>query len=115
MGDKNVQISLDKIADLAVEHWRLSSSLKPILEKASSAPLRHALRKMEDFFASCQIEVRSLDGQPYDAGLAARVIDTVPDAALEKGEVLITETLSPLVLHERAVLRPADVVISTHA
>jgi hypothetical protein len=120
MSDVTLQISLDKVTALAVEYWRLSAAIGPALGGGggggggggAAMPVRHALRKIEDFLKSCDVEVRGLDGQPYDAGLAARVIDTVDDPALAKGTAVVTETLSPMILYRETVVRPADVVIA---
>ena len=108
----SLTIPLDRLATLAVEHWRLATALAPTLQAPSAAPLRHALRKIDDFLKSCDLETRCLDGQPYDPGLAARVADTLDDPSLPPGVSPITETLSPMILHKNTVLRPADVIIS---
>ena len=113
MSDVVLQIPLDKVAALAIEYWRLNAAIGPALGTSGAAmPVRHALRKIEDFLKSCDVEVRALDGQPYDPGLAARVIDTVEDPTLAKGVATVTETLSPMVLHRDAVVRPADIVVA---
>jgi hypothetical protein len=101
MPDECISIPLDKLAGVAVEHWRLQTALTPLLDKPASAPLRHALRKIEDFLRGCEISVQAMDGLPYDAGLAAKVADSVPDSSLPRGSAVIAETLSPLVLHRQ--------------
>ena len=51
-----------------------------------------------------------MDGLPFDAGMAARVIDTVDDPKLPAGKSFVAETLSPLVLWRGNVVRDADIV-----
>jgi hypothetical protein len=116
MAGMKMEVAVDQVAALAVEHWRIMTVLGPALEAAGSgaAPVRHALRKMADMLNAWEIEARSLDGMPYDAGLAARVIDTVEaprGAGLKKGEMRIVETVSPLIVRGGEVVRTAEVVI----
>jgi hypothetical protein len=107
-----VSVSLDRLADLGVAWWRLRLALGPAVEAPGAGALRHALRKIEDFCTQHGIEARSLDGQPYDPGLAARVVDTLDDDTLAPGQCRISETLSPLVLVSGTVLRPAEIIVS---
>jgi hypothetical protein len=51
-----------------------------------------------------------LDGHPFDAGLAARVVDSTDDPSLPPGSAVVAETVSPLVLWRGSVAKPADVV-----
>ena len=99
-------VPLAAVAALAVEYWRLSAAIP-----APSAPARHALRKIGDFLAGCDIEIRSLDGLAYDPGLAAKVIDTVHDATLARGSAVIDETVCPLILYRGQVVQPAEIVV----
>ena len=110
-----VPVPVSSLADLAVEHWRLSTWLSGVGgDTASTAgPARHAVRRIGDLLRRHEVEVRPLDGLPFDAGLAARVVDTVPDATLPPGRAVVAETLSPLVLWRGTVARPADVVVRT--
>lgn len=112
--DNLPRLTADQLASLATEHWRLSQTLGPVLSMQGGAAIRHSLRKIEDILKACEVETRSLDGQPYDPGLAARVVDSTPNAALPRGTSRITETLSPLILLAGHVLRPADIAIATN-
>jgi hypothetical protein len=105
-----IEVELQSLIELAVEHWRLSSALGGAAG-AQSAPARHALRRISDFLKLCELEARSLDGMVSDGGLAARVIDVVEDPALAAGSSIVEETLSPLVLWRGKVIRQAEVVI----
>ena len=113
--DDVVSVPVSSLADLAIEHWRLSAWLTSVGGDAAptAGPARHALRRIGDLLRKFEVEVRPLDGLPFDPGLAARVVDTVPDATLPPGKAEVAETLSPLVLFRGAVARPADVVVRT--
>ena len=106
-----VAVPLASLITLGVEQWRLATWLaaNPVAS-GSTAPARHALRKLEDFLRAHGIEAQSLDGRPFDAGLAARVIDTVEDPKMEAGTSVIEETLSPMILYRGQVVRAAEVV-----
>ena len=105
----SLNVPLASLIELGVEHWRLSVWLATQPSKDAAAA-RHALRRMEDFLKRCELEVRPMDGLPFDAGMAARVIDTVDDPKLPAGKSFVAETLSPLVLWRGNVVRDADIV-----
>jgi len=110
---ESLSVPLSSLVNLAIEYWRLATWLAAIPGSNSSAagPARHALRRFEEFFKSSDLEVRSMDGQPFDPGLAVRVIDALEDATLPDGRTVIAETLSPMVLWHGRVLKPAEIVI----
>ena len=98
------------LAAAGIEHWRLSRWVADCGVPASAmGPARAALRRLEDFLRSVELEVRSLDGMAYDPGLAARVVDTVDEPS---GAGQIVKTLSPMVLWRGTVIREADIVVS---
>ena len=105
---ESLNIPLTSLVNLAVEHWRLTvwAAGHPARDAAAS---RHALRRMEDFLKMCDLEVRTLDGHPFDAGLAARVVDSTDDPQMPGGMIVIAETLSPMVLWRGKVVKAADV------
>jgi hypothetical protein len=109
---QSLTIPLDRVIELAVEHWRLSGWLASVASRADVALARHALRKMEGFLGQFQIEARSLDGLPFDPGLPVTVIDAVDDPKRKEGEIVIVETLSPLVMWRGQVVKSAEVVTS---
>ena len=107
---EKLSVPLASLVNLGVEHWRLLTTLGKALEVSGAGPLRHGLRKIDDFLKQCELEVRNMTGQPFDAGLAVRVIDTIDDPDLAEGSLVIDETLSPMVLWRGQVVKPADVV-----
>jgi hypothetical protein len=103
---QNQTVPMSALANLAVEWWRLSAA--PGV--AAAGPARHALRKMEDFLKSCELEAQSMDGRAFDAGLAARVVDTIDDPNMPMGRTVIEQTISPIVYWRGQVIRPAEIV-----
>jgi hypothetical protein len=107
---KSLEVQLSSMIALAVEHWRLSRWLSAQKSQDSAATARHAVARLGDFLSKCEVEARSLDGLSADAGLAARVVDVVEDPSMPAGQMVIEETLSPLVLWRGRVVKEADVV-----
>jgi hypothetical protein len=108
MTETTHNIPVEQLAILAVEHWRLSSELA----EQRNPSVNRSLRKIGDFLKACDIETRVLDGQPYDPGLAAHVVDTVIDPALPGQSAMIVQTICPLVLYRGNLLRSTDIVIA---
>jgi hypothetical protein len=100
-------ISPDQLVTLAIEHWRLSQALG----ERATPPARHALRKIADLLASFQVEVQSLDGLQYDAGMSVTVIDRISHPAVPPGIEAIIETVSPLILLKGQVLKTGEVIV----
>jgi hypothetical protein len=107
---ESLSVSFTSLVNLAIEQWRLAQWLQTSAHGASAGPARHALRKLQDFLKSHELEVQTLDGRVFDAGLAARVVDTVEDRSLPADRIMIVETLAPMVLWRGQVVRPAEVV-----
>ncbi|MDB5322208.1 MAG: hypothetical protein JWN40_3839 [Phycisphaerales bacterium] len=114
---KELSVTFASLVDLGVEHWRLSTWLAGIAAAGgagagggATALPRHALRRMDDFLKACSLEVRGLDGQAFDVGMAARVLDAVDDPTLAEGSAVVVETVAPMVLWRGQVVRVADVV-----
>jgi hypothetical protein len=104
-------MTTEQLISLAVEYWRLARWLDHAqLPRGVVAQPRHALGKMEEILRNCEIEARSLDGHPFDPGLAVRVVDTLESGELPAGGVFIIETVSPQVLLRGNVIRSAEVV-----
>jgi hypothetical protein len=103
-------VPLETLVALAIEHWRLARWLEKLPKGNITAQPRHALAKMADALAQCQLETRSLDGHLFDPGLAVRVVDAMDNAQLPQGTTFIGETVSPQVLWRGRVINPADVV-----
>jgi len=101
----SLTINLKSLIGLAVEWWRLSAAVPD-----APGAARHALRKMGDFLHQCELEIQSLDGRPFDPGMAASVLDTIHDPSLARGQIVIDQTISPIILWRGTVVKPAEVV-----
>lgn len=97
-----VQVAIGSIADLAVEWWRLERWAVD----DSKIVGRHVARRVARFLEENGIEVVDLTGKPYEAGLAAEVLERIPD----DGEPRVEETVSPIVLWKGTVVKQGQVV-----
>ena len=104
-----ITIPSEDVIALAVEHWRLSTWLTTAGGNVGIA--RHAVRRMGDVLARWQVEAQSLDDRQFDAGVAAKVVDTIEDPIAPAGTDTISETVSPLVIWRGKVVRPAEIVV----
>lgn len=104
---QSLTVPMESLVSLAIECWRLKGGIG----NDSSPPVRHALRRMNDFLQLCEIQTQELTGHPFDAGMAARVIDTLDDPSLPADRAIIEETLVPMVLWRGQVIRPAEIVV----
>ncbi len=105
---QSITIPMSALAHLAVEWWRLGAALAE--SGGGEAAARHAVRRIGDFLKQCDVETQTLDGRAFDPGLPLRVIDSVDDPSLKPGEVIVAETLSPIVLWRGQVIKTGDVV-----
>jgi hypothetical protein len=106
----SVNVPLADLVKLGVEHWRLTAAVAKMPNGDDAAQVRHALRRIGEFLAGRELEVRPMDGQRFVAGLAARVVHSIDTPRLPAGTAVIIETVSPLVLWRGQVVQPADVV-----
>lgn len=95
-------VTLGSLADLAVEWWRLERWAVD----DSKIVGRHVARRVARFLEEHGIEVVDLTGKPYEAGLAAEVLERIPD----EGETRVEETVSPIVLWKGTVVKQGQVV-----
>jgi hypothetical protein len=108
---ESIEVSLQSLAELAVECWRLERWAGDASESAPRA--RHVARRMKSFLGAHGLEVLDVTGRAYEPGLAVEVLDAYADASLPAGARVIDETVSPIVLWRGSVVRHGQVVIKT--
>ena len=106
---EGIIVSVNEIADLAIEFWRLRQWMITIGHEKQMAPLRHYYREMEQFLAACHVEIIDLVGREYDAGMAVDIIDSI-SATAGMGQTMIVETVSPLVIRNGQVIRYGKII-----
>jgi hypothetical protein len=104
-----VPVSLNALAELAVEWWRLDRWANGAGGEGAHA--RHAARRLARFLSEHGLEVLDVSGRAYEPGLAVEVLDAIRDARLPPGSQVIDETVAPVVLFRGTVVRHGQVVI----
>lgn len=110
--EQKTEIKLAGLAELAVDGWRLQKWLdKQPSDNNSLAVPKHFLRRLNKFLESAEIWTVDPEGQIYDIGLAAEIVDTEQDESLDDDRILISETISPLIMINNHTFKHAQIVI----
>jgi hypothetical protein len=72
--------------------------------------IRHVARHLGEFLKGNEIEAMDFTGQPYEAGLAVEVVDSLKDESAAEGHLVIDETISPIVIWHGTVVKLGQVV-----
>jgi hypothetical protein len=104
------------LMDTAVESWRfarlfwrLVSRLEPGENTRYINQLRYFYKRLEENLERAGIRLVSLEGQPYDTGVAAtalNVADFSPDDVL-----VVDQMLEPIIMGTEGLLRPGTVTL----
>ena len=97
------------LSDVALAYWRLDKWVKNTNVDRKAAA-NSSLRKIKNFLDDNGYEIKDFLGQQYDVGLAVDVISKTTDDVPEY-ELIITETLEPLILERGEVSKFGKVVI----
>lgn len=101
---------MTNIADLAVSYWRLSSWVENVnVERKAAAT--SSLRQIKQYLSENGIEFRDYYGKKYDPGFAIDVVGILSGENLPEEELLVAETLVPLVIQNGEVLRYGQVML----
>ena len=111
----SLNVSMESLIRLSIECWRLRQWLNRSEGDSSALAVRHVARQFEEFLNGNEIEVMDLTGQPYEAGLAVEVLDTVKDESSHRDYAVIVETVSPVVVWHGMVVKFGQVVIGRTA
>lgn len=101
-------VSLNALADMAVEVWRLRAWCST-RDDAETIAVRHATGRLERWLSSHGVESIDMTGQPYEAGLSVQVVDTI-HSETPTGPPHVAEMVAPLILWNGHVIRDGLVV-----
>ena len=110
--------SLDEaLLNLAIEGWRFGKLFSRMLEKMDilessryANQLRYFLKKLDENLASAGMRLVSLEGQPFDPGIAASALnlgDFGPDDKL-----VVEQMVEPVVMGPAGLVRPGTVLLA---
>lgn len=106
----------ERLIDLAIEGWRLSR----LFEKSISATdlkvaqrqsnqIRHFNRKVEGSLAEMGLSIVSLEGQPYDGGMAATPLNADDFGGDES--LIVDVMMEPIVMGPDGVRRTGTMML----
>lgn len=113
-------IPLSRVAELAVEVWRIRQAISGQEQFGRGIPglaaLRFAARAIERMLADLGVETTDLRGQPYHPGMCMVVEQMIGAAAsTQDSPAEVTETLEPTILLRGSVILPGRVVVTLAA
>ena len=105
-------VDTNLIANIAIGIWRIKNSL--ILEKLCSSELEETrtwknLQRLINRLENAGIKIQDKNGEPYDAGMALRVVSVERRDDLKSA--MIIEMITPTVFHHDTILHAGEVVI----
>lgn len=105
------------LIDICVESWRLMRVFARVLSKleAGEAPkyasqLRYFQKKVDDGLNAIGVKIVSVEGHPYDTGMAVSPLNI---GDFEAGDSLVVEQMiEPILMGSEGVLKNGTVVLS---
>ena len=104
------------LVDVAIDSWKLARLFGRLLTKldAGEAPrfanqLRYYLKRLEERLQDADLKLVNLEGQRYDAGIAASALnigDFAPDDVL-----VVEQMLEPIIMGADGVVRSGTVML----
>lgn len=112
--DKHVHFDpkIDKLVDLAVDHWRLKKhieKIKPQLSTEDAKRVDNSIRRMENYLHENDIEVNDYAGRSANDGINVEVVSVEQDPSIEKP--IIKETIVPAVTYKGSLRKKSQVII----
>ena len=103
------------LIDIAVESWRFSRLFGKVVGKLDAGEsvryinqIRYFQRKVEESLDSNGLKLVNVEGQPYDAGMAASALnlgDFGPDDVL-----LVEQMLEPIIMGQKGLRKQGTVI-----
>lgn len=98
------------IGDIALAYWRIEKWVNEInVERKTAAT--SSLRQLKRYLDENGIELKDYLGEKYDSGFAIDVVGRNTDKDLPEDELIVSETLTPLILENGEVLKYGKVML----
>jgi len=114
-GETNEQME-QSLIDIAVESWRFSRLFGKVVGKLDAGEsgryinqIRYFQKKVEESLDSNGLKLVNVEGQPYDAGMAAFALnlgDFAPDDVL-----LVEQMLEPIIMGPKGLRKEGTVML----
>jgi hypothetical protein len=104
------------LIEVAVETWRLSRLFARVLSKLDAGDqtryvsrLRYFEKKIDGQLQACGLKLVSVEGEPFDPGIAASAVN-LADFAPED-TLLVEQMVEPIVMGVHGLKRPGTVLL----
>ena len=104
------------LVEVAIETWRLSRLFARVVTKLDAgdqgrytSQLRFFQKKVDEHLEAIGYKLVSLEGQPFDAGLAASAVNIADFDADEK--LLVDQMVEPIVMSPEGLKRQGTVIL----
>lgn len=111
MPDDDVSVSIEEICALSVEHWRLRKLVDELKDSKLGHGIRLSIGRSGEVLARLGIEIIDLAGRGHDPGMTPEVIEVRADNSLSPGQVVVDETVSPIVMWRGRVVASGQIVV----
>jgi hypothetical protein len=110
--DKSRILNDDFLGEVAISVWRLEKTLESGSDFESRPELVRSLKILQRLSARLQekgVRISEQTGQPYDEGMALRVISSEKRSDLSRN--LIVETITPSVFLRENLIHAGEVIV----
>ena len=112
MADEKVSINRSALGTIALEAWRLHKKYSTAGGADRQIALKFGLNKIMRELESAGVEFIEFKDIPYDGGLVVEVFHTVQDESNREGQLVISETVEPMLLWKGQVLHRGKVILT---
>ena len=112
MEDGNLQVTRSVLVTISLEAWRLYKKYLAGAAAGQQIPLKFGLQKIMRELKSAGMEFIEFKNSPYDGGMAVKVFHTIQDEDSRQGQLIITETVEPMLLWKGEMIYEGAVILS---
>ena len=102
--------------EIVIESWRLTRTFNRVLSKLDAGDaarfqnqLRFFQKRLEETLARTGLKLVNLEGEPYDAGMAATPVN-IADFAPED-RLIVEQMVEPVIMGEEGIVRTGTVML----
>ena len=103
---------IDKLVNLAIDHWRLKKRIEGIKSKLSPDDIKKldsSLHRIDNYLHENDIEVDDYTGRPANYGINAEIMAVEFDPSIKKA--IVKETVTPAVLYKGNLRKKSQIII----
>lgn len=108
------QVVVQTLTVIATQAWRARKKMVDDENGEARDDMKRVFRHVESIFNALSgigIEIRDMQGRPFDSGMALKVVSFEPTPGLSKEE--ITETIKPTILWRERIIEVGEVIVGT--